>query len=331
MQHVTDMGWAVIALEIGGTKLQTGLVTPSGTLLHSQKGAAPAAGGALAILEWFQEEVPKTIEQASRLGLSVEAMGVGFGGPVESATGKALVSHQVSGWENIPLKEWFEDRFSLPTVVANDANAAGWAEYCCGAGRGTRQFFYTNIGSGIGGALIINGVLYDGQGFGAAEMGHTYIPDWTAASPGAAEKVENLCSGWSIERRLRACEDIRPGTVFWKLVNGDRNSITCAHWGEAIRQGDAVALRELDRTAQGLATAISNVITLFHPERIAVGGGVGLLGDLLLDPIRAHVDRIVFKPYRQRYQIVSCELGESVVLVGAGLLAAALRKETTHL
>lgn len=313
----------VIALEIGGTKLQVALSTLQGELVLSSKGSAPVSGGAPAILDWFGKEVPVVLQKARERNFRVRALGVGFGGPVESATGRALVSHQVSGWENIPLKDWFEQRFDLPTVVANDSNAAGWAEYRCGAGRGTNNFFYTNIGSGIGGALIIQGQLYDGQGFGAAEMGHTYIPDWTAATPGVAEKVENLCSGWAIERRLRQLT-ISAESHLGKLSGGDPAKLTCALLGEAARLGDPVALGELEQVAKGVGTAISNVITLFHPECVAIGGGVALLGDILLDPIRNHIEQLVFKPYRGRYKVVPCVLGESVVLVGAALMAADL-------
>ena len=310
-----------LGVEIGGTKLQLALGDEKGEIVDSRRGEAPAEGGAAAILEWFSREVPRVLDKARELGGNAAAMGVGFGGPVESATGKALVSHQVAGWENIALKGWFESEFGLPTVVANDTNAGGWAEYCRGAGRGTRHFFYTNIGSGIGGALILDGRLYDGQGFGAGEMGHTYVPDWTSDAPGAADKLENLCSGWSIERRVRSVEGLAPDSPLAALCGGRPEGITCAMLAEAARQGDEFSRGEIDRVARGLGLAIANVITLFHPERVAMGGGVSLMGDTLLAPVRHYVDEHVFDPYRGRYAVVPCELGEAIVVVGAILLA----------
>jgi len=194
----------VIACEIGGTKLQAALGTREGLIVHRLRGTAQAAQGAQALLAWFEGSVPQLLDVARARDARVAGLGVGFGGPVESAVGRVLVSHQVSGWDDVPLKAWFEDTFSLPTTVINDSNAAGWAEFRLGAGRGTNTFCYMNIGSGIGGAFVIDGRLHDGQGFGAAEIGHTYVPDWTQAAPGAADKVERLCSGWAIERRVRA-------------------------------------------------------------------------------------------------------------------------------
>ncbi len=315
------MSNTVLAIEIGGTKLQAALGRADGEILEKERGAANSAAGAESILTWFEESVPRLQSQAQAEGWKVSGMGIGFGGPVDSLAGTALVSHQVGGWSGFPLKQWFEDRFGMPTVVANDANAAGWAEYCCGAGKGTGTFCYMNIGSGIGGAFVIDGRLHDGQGFGAAEIGHTYVPDFTASTPGAVERLENLCSGWSIEKRLRALSSLEPGTPLARLANDDPSRITCGLLADAAREGDTVATRAIDRIARTVAIALSNVITLIHPERIALGGGVSLMGDILLDPIRKHVDDIVFGPYRQRYEIVPCALGEDVVLVGGLLLA----------
>ncbi len=318
---MSDKERRVIAVEIGGTKLQAALGTPSGEIEFLERGQAPADEGAHAILEWFNTSVPALLARARENGVTVSGIGVGFGGPVETATGKALVSHQVGGWSGFPLKDWFEERFDLPTFVANDSNAGGWGEYHRGTGRGTRHFVYSNIGSGIGGALIVDGNLHDGQGLGAGEIGHTYVPDWTADTPGAARKLEDLCSGWSIERRMRTLPRLEPGTPLAELTDGDPGRITCAILGEAARRGDPVAKEEIGRVAGAVGLALANVITLFHPERIALGGGVSLMGEVLLEPLRAAAAEHVFGPYRDRYEIVPSALGESIVLVGALLLA----------
>ncbi len=311
----------VLAVEIGGTKLQLAAGTREGAILRTHRGASRPEEGAQGILRWFEESMPVFLESCRDLPGPIRAIGVGFGGPVETATGRVLVSHQVAGWDGIALRSWFEERFTLPTSVNNDSNAAGWAEYRCGAGRGARHFCYMNIGSGIGGALIVNGQLHDGQGFGAGEIGHTYVPDWTRDERGAADKLENVCSGWSIERRLRARADIQPGSPLSTLSGGDTGTLTCAMLGEAARMGDPVASEELAHVGNAVGIALANVLTLFHPEKIAMGGGVSLLGDILLNPIREGVAKHVFGVYRGKYDIVPCELAESVVLVGALLLA----------
>jgi len=319
-------GNRIIAIEIGGTKLQAALGLPDGTILENRRGAVNREKGAQGILEWTAAAASELIEIAAG---TVSAIGVGFGGPIESATGRALVSHQIAGWENVPIRQWFAERFNLPVIVANDANAAGWAEYCLGAGKGARQFCYNNIGSGIGGALIMNGRLYDGQGRGAAEIGHTWVPDWTRDVPGATDKLENLCSGWAIERRLRAMNDLAPGAPLHTLCGGDAQQLNCPMLAEAARQGDPRARAEIAAVANAVALALGNVVTLFHPECIALGGGVALMGEVLLAPLRDALQQYAFAPYRDSVRLVPCVLEEDVVVAGALLLAGACSQPRT--
>ena len=314
----------VLGVEIGGTKLQVALGKGDGSMVMLERGQVDVEDGAPGILAWLEENLHLLLGQAKQAGLPApQAIGVGFGGPVESATGQVLVSHQIAGWEGVPLKEWFQSRFQgIPAVIANDSNAAGWAEYCLGAGKGTRNFAYMNIGSGIGGALVIEGRLFDGQGRGGGEMGHTYVPDWTAGAPGVADKLEHLCSGWSIEKRLRTAR-LPEDSLLLQQCGGAQDRLTCPMLAQAARDGDAFATGEIQTIARSLGLAVSNLITLFHPERVALGGGVALMGDVLLDALRRNVDELVFGPYRSRYDIVPCALKESVVVAGALLLAGA--------
>lgn len=313
----------LIGIEIGGTKLQIAIGDENGNLYSVHRGKVEKGWQSTEILDWIikrtEEMISETSSEEKPLGI-----GIGFGGPVDSEKGAVLTSHQVAGWQGYPLKEKFEKEFSIPAIVANDANASGWAEYVCGAGKGTRNFFYMNIGSGIGGALIIDGKLYDGQGFGAGEVGHTYVPDWTREVQGAFDKLENLCSGWNIEKRLRKPGYVPESSLLFSKAGGNIESYTCMLLAECAREGDSFAISELDRVSQSLSIAISNVITLFHPEKIALGGGVSLMGDILIDRIREKVEQIVFGPFKGKYEILPCALGEQVVLVGAILLAGNL-------
>ncbi|MGC8737741.1 MAG: ROK family protein [Candidatus Hydrogenedens sp.] len=314
----------LIGIEIGGTKLQVVLGDEKGNIYHLERGTVQKDWQSREILDWVTETTKNQIQKAEQEGQRVQSIGIGFGGPVDSVEGKVLISHQITGWQGFPLRQWFEDTFSIPTVLANDANSAGWAEFVCGRGKGTRNFFYMNIGSGIGGALIIDGKLHDGQGLGAGEIGHTYVPDWTQEERGAYNKLENICSGWSIERRLQTENYVPQKSSLWAKTGGNLNLMTCVLLGKCAEEEDSFACEELDRIAQSVGIAISNVITLFHPEKIALGGGVSLMGDVLLNRIRAVVDRLVFTPFRNQYEISPCELGEQVVLVGALLLAGKL-------
>jgi glucokinase len=310
-----------LALEIGGTKLQAvlGFMSDGGTLVR--RGAAPSEGGAEAILNWFIQPVRELIDEAGARDCAVRRIAIGFGGPIDSERGIVLVSHQVQGWDGFELKKWAQEHFGIETCVYNDSSAAAWGEYVAGAGRGTKTFLYSNIGSGIGGGLVIDGRLHDGQGLGAAEVGHTYVPDWT--NGGTARKLEDLCSGWAIERRLRSGREFEAGSPLAELSAQCPDNITCSMLGEAARRGDEAALEELEHVGQCIGLALANVITLVHPEKVALGGGVSLMGDVLLDPVRRWAHHYVFGPFRGRFSIIPCELGESVVTLGALYLAGA--------
>jgi glucokinase len=317
----------VLGVEIGGSKLQAAVGTREGEILDLRTARADPKRGAPGIRSQIEALVRPLLKSAGR---RPEAIGVGFGGPVETATGTVLVSHQVEGWKDFALRPWFEERFGLPCLVENDSNCAGLAEHRRGAGRGTRNMVYMNIGSGIGGAIILNGELYNGQGRGAGEIGHTWVPNlWgqptqrpdREGGPETPDKLELLCSGWAIEQRLREVAAIPAGTPLHALTGGLPDRITGPIVAQAAARGDRLVLDRLDRISDMLGLAMANVITLFHPERYVIGGGFAQLGAPLFDRLRASVDRYVFGPFKGRYEILPAQLEQTVVIVGALLIA----------
>ena len=315
----------VAGIEIGGAKLQIGVGTSAGAIHALRRGQVDPARGAPAIRAWLEAEAPAFLAEARKSGSPPNALGIGFGGPIDSRQGRVIKSHQVAGWGDFPLREWAEEKFGLPTTVANDSSAACWAEWKVGAGAGTQAFFYMNVGSGIGGGIVIGGRLLDGQGFGAGEIGHSYVPVGPAGGWDGVDKppvLEALCCGWALEERVRQAVDLSGQSPLARLCQGDLQRIQGPLIAEAARAGDPVARAEIERTAEWLAYGLANAIALFHPERIAIGGGVALMGELLLAPLREHVRRVAFAPFRDTVEILPAALGQEMVVIGAMLLAA---------
>ena len=310
-----------LGVEIGATKQQVALSDAAGDLLCTISEKVPLPNGATDVQDWLLRKVPVLIGREAEFDGKVQAIGAGFGGVLESRTGRICLSVQVPGWQEFPLKDWLEQTFGLPAVVANDTVAGGYAELCRGSGVNALHFFYSNIGSGIGGALFLDRVPYDGLGMGAAYIGHTYVPDWTADAVGRENKLENLCSGWSIERRLRTPGYVPRESELMAMCAGEISALTCAMLGEAAGRGDAFAVAEIDRIARSYAIALSNLITLVSPDVVAIGGGVANLGEILLDPIRRHTDERVFVSVQGAYCVVPCIFMDAAVPVGAALLA----------
>ena len=207
-------------------------------------------------------------------------------------------------------------------VVENDAHAAGLAEARFGAGIGQSPLLYMTVGSGIGGALIVDHQIYRGFGQGAIEVGHLKVPDSTS-SENLHHELEQVASGWAIASAARALcrRQIEQGRAGWTVLtrsHGDPDRITAAMVAEAAVAGDPDSLAILDRARSAVAFALIQAITLLAPRRIVIGGGVSLLGEeFWFDPIRRLIDHGVFEPFRGRFDIVPAALGEEVVVHGA--------------
>ncbi|MGC8641251.1 MAG: ROK family protein [Isosphaeraceae bacterium] len=320
----------LLGIEIGGTKLQLGLGRADGSLQAIKRLRVDPARGAPAILDQIQTALGSLLERSNLAPEAIQGVGVGFGGPVDVAGGRVQTSYQVPGWTDFPLVQWLREHLGIAAaVVQNDADTAGLAEARFGAGIGCSPLLYLTIGSGIGGALILDGQIYRGAGLGAAEIGHMEIPD--PSRPDAPFwQLEQIASGWGIARQARELAEqmLENGSSDWvvlKQAHGDPRAITAEMVAQAVREGDEQAERVLDRSCQALAFALRQAIVLLAPRRIILGGGVSLIGEAhWFEPVRRLVDASVFAPFRGSYDIVPAALGEEVVVHGALALAQAV-------
>lgn len=306
-----------LGVEIGGTKQQIAIGLEDGSIIEIKQVKLIYKKGAEDILAWLLENISLLLENKMYYG-NIQSIGVGFGGPLEHAAGRVLSSLQVPGWENFKLKDWFESKFGIPTVVINDTVAGGFAELYKGAGIGAEALFYTNIGTGIGGGFYFKRSYYDGCGYGASYLGNTLVPDWTAKRAGEWKRLELLCSGKSIENRLNADAYVPKESTLSR--NGQ--PICCSDLAKEARGGDIFAARELDRIAESFSIALVNMLALFGADVIVIGGGVAKMGKILMERIERKTNELAFIANKGRYHILQSQLLDDAVLVGA-LLAAA--------
>jgi glucokinase len=316
-----------LGIEIGGTKLQLGIGQGQGSLLALDRLRVDPSRGAEGVLEQIAHAVPRLLAQAKLNGQQINAVGIGFGGPVDVQNGRTQKSFQIDGWDDYPLAGWIGEHLEIPRVVVeNDADTAGLAEARFGAGIGYSPLLYMTVGSGIGGALIIDEQIYRGAGHGAIEIGHLLVPEMTPVEIRLRE-LERVASGWAIAAAARelARQKLHDGQGEWIVLSeaqGHTDDISAASVANAAHMGDPASLTILDHATTAVAFALTQAITLLAPRRIAIGGGVSLIGDKLwFDPIRFRVDRVAFGPFRGRFDIVPAILGEEVVVHGALALA----------
>jgi glucokinase len=231
---------------------------------------------------------------------------------LDSARGVVLKSFQIDGWTNFPLREWAEKQWGKPVLIENDASVAGLAESLLGSGQGCSRVFYITAGSGVGGGWIVNGKVDSGQGLGAAEIGHMWVPDPQTGKPA---ELEQVCSGWAIGERARAAASEQASLM--EQVAGSIAEIDAKVAHAAAEQGDAAAIHILHETCQTLAIGMSNVVALLHPQRIILGGGVSLMGPLFWDDLQAEFRARVLPAFASQVKLVPAKLQEDVVVIGA--------------
>jgi glucokinase len=348
-KHLGRILGMYLGIEIGGTKLQLGVGSgQSPELVALERLDIDAKRGAAGILDQIERAAPALLRRRD-----ITRIGIGFGGPVDSRTGTVVKSHQVPGWDGIPLARWCQDTFGLPATIGNDCDVAALAEARYGAGRGAGSVFYVTIGTGVGGGFVVDGKLHGSGRPAVAEIGHL--------RPGLHDDrpeltVESLCSGWGIasaaQARLtgqvsRSLDEVRrvtnsgsPSQIQSRIAlakethdeyvrdlllraNDDPEQLTAKMVAQAAADGNEIARDVLDHAAQVLGWAIAQTITLLAPEVIVLGGGVSLIGEqLFLGPVRQYVEKYVFPPLLNSYRIAPAALGELVVVHGALAIAA---------
>ena len=313
-----------LGIEIGGTKLQLGVGSATGgSLVALERCNVDPTRGSEGIRQQIARTAESLIDQHD-----IQRIGIGFGGPVDAAEGRVIRSFQIDGWDSFPLGDWCRQTLGRPTVLENDSNLAGLGEALFGAGRGFRIVFYSNVGSGIGGALVIDGALYlGGAGAAVAEVGHLR-PGPDAVDPD--QTVESVASGWGIVNRARArlidarTQQQEAADQLLSRCSGNIEQLTGKMVVEAVVEGNALAAEIFRGAIRSYGWALAQVVTLLAPNVLVIGGGVPQVGETFFcAPLREEVDRYVIPPLRGTYEIVPAALGEEVVVHGALALAAA--------
>jgi glucokinase len=303
-----------IGIEIGGTKTQVGIGSAETGLLPGGVVRRPVnrENGANGILRDLRGMVDGLLQARDISVAEICKIGIGFGGPLDSSRGVTLQSFQIDGWKDFPLREWAESQWCKPVILENDASTAGLAEYKFGQGHGCSRLFYITVGSGIGGGWILNGRIDNGQGLGAAEVGHMWVLD---PRTNQFAELEQVCSGWAIGRRARQAAFAGHSLMVQKAGSLERIDAKIVY--QAAEKGDETALGILQETCQILGIAIGNIVALLHPERVVLGGGVSLMGPLFWDLLQAEFRSRVLPVFAPQVDLFPAELREDVVLIGA--------------
>lgn len=252
----------------------------------------------------------------------VVGVGVGVAGLVQWPEGVFVWGPHVAG-TSVPLRRVLEEELGVPALVDNDANAAAWAEHIAGAGRGYGDMLLVTLGTGIGGALILDGELYRGKSF-AGEWGHTMFErNGHRCACGKRGCWETVASGPALIRLAREFVFQNPdGALAYRL--GDR-PFTGEDVTRAADEGDETARGLVAQVGADLGRGLCNLIAILDPDLIVVGGGLGSVGEALLGPARrVAADALHGRSHRRLPPIVVAELGPAAGAAGAAMMAGDL-------
>ena len=305
----------VIGIDLGGTNVRVGVVTPSGELLTADKAPIKARRGP----QYGLTRIIELVEQVrSRTGdRPLLGIGVGSTGPIDREHGMVKNPYTLPTWENVSILEPLREHFGVPAVLENDADVAALGEAWLGAGRGVDRLAAVTVGTGIGTAFIYRGQIYRGFGDHHGEGGHMLLdPNGPECYCGGRGCWEMLAAGPAIGRLAREASAREPGLML-ELAGGDLQKIAAHHMVTAARRGDPVALKVADQVGMYLAWGMVNLVALLMPECVVLSGGVMESFDLFEPEFRRVFYRHnVMSPVEQIH-IAHAQLGSQAGILGA--------------
>jgi glucokinase len=302
-----------IGLDVGGTKIAAGVVSPEGEVLNEVR--YPTVN----VRELLLSTIAEAIAEVMR-GYEVGGVCLAVPGYILARENKVLSAANLEAIEGIPLKEELGSRTGLQVTVENDANAAAWGEFRFGAGKEVENLILVTLGTGVGGGVISHGVLLRGARGAGGELGHiTVQPTGPRCGCGNRGCLEALASGTAIARRAQKIAKELPDSALGRLA-AER-----APLGEDVvdlaRGGDEATVKVLQETGTWLGIGLAAFVNIFDPEVIVIGGGVSEAGELLLEPARRELRLRSHSPSRDLVQIREATLGTKSGMLGAAALA----------
>lgn len=292
-----------IGIDIGGTKCAVILGTKDGEILAKRRFPTTTK----------EETLAKIFEAVAELEPG-KSIGISCGGPLDEERGRILSPPNLPGWDDVPIVDMLVERFGVPAMIHNDANACAVAEWKFGIGKGTKNFVFMTFGTGLGAGLILNGQLYSGSKGFAGELGHIRLADHGPAGYGKCGSFEGFCSGAGLRELGRASaraylqKGIRPAF----LLEKDLDTFDVVDIAEAARQGDECAKGVFELSGTMLGQGLAIVYDMLDPELVAIGSVYARCQDLLGPPAEKELRRLALGTVVDNCRVVTPILGEKI-------------------
>lgn len=307
----------VIGVDLGGTNMRAALTDREGCIRREARRLALSEQAPEATLASIRDAVAEVMEEQGAAPAQVVGIGIGLPGIMDDERGVVFWSPNFSRWEDVPVAQAVGGPIGLPVALLNDAKCAALGELGFGAGRGARHMVMITVGTGIGGAFVVDGQLLLGPNGSIGEVGHQTIdPDGPLCGCGNHGCWERFCGRDAIvDRTARLLQRGRASALLEKVKRpGD---VTPALVAQAAAAGDPVALEVMEETGFYLGIGVANLINILNPEVFVIGGGIAQAGELLLGPVRRTVQARAVALQAKTARIVPAELGDNAGVMGA--------------
>jgi glucokinase len=319
-----DVEPITLGVDLGGTKINVGLIDANGQPLSVNASKVPESKDPDMVIEAISAGAEECF---SKSGQKAQALGIGVAAQVDQE-GVVRTSPNL-GWRNVPLKKKLEQKLGLPVYMTNDVRAATWGEWKYGAGKGINDLALLFVGTGVGGGVVTGGKILTGCSNIGGELGHmTIVHNGRKCRCPNKGCLEAYVGGWAIAERVQ--EAIQTMSVEGKTIltlAGSVNYVTSIILNQAYRRGDLLARVLVQETGRYLATGIINIVNIFNPCRVILGGGVIEGIPELISIAKDIVSADALEPAIESLQIVKSSLGSNAAVIGAATLAQNLLKE----
>lgn len=315
-----------LGIDLGGTNISVGIVDENGNILV--KSSTPTMNGRayMDIIDDMAELSKKLMAELKLDVNDIESIGIGMPGTMDKTKGVSTYANNLN-FNNINIVEEMQKRINLPCYIENDANCAAIGENVCGIAYGSRNLIYITLGTGVGAGIIINGKVFDGSFGGGGEAGHMVIvAEGEECTCGRKGCWEAYASASALRREGRIAAAKYPNSKIYDLVDGNIKLIDAKTVFDAADLGDDVAIDIIDKYIKYLAIGIVNLVNIFEPEAIIIGGGVCAQGDKVIKPLTDILNERVYGG-NLKTKICVATLGNDAGVVGAAMLGKINREE----
>jgi len=316
-----------VGVDLGGTKILSGVFRNSLECVGTAKLSTKSQRGVRAVIERVARCVREALDEADLPLKQVAGVGVGAPGAVNFAEGRVIFAPNMEGWKDVPLKKRLEKQLGLPVFIENDCNIAALGVHVAELKAKPRSLIGIFVGTGIGGGLIINGNLYAGFNHTAGEIGHMVL-DVNGPKCGCGNKgcFEALASRTAIFQQIKAGVKDGAKTLLTDMLGDHLDDLRSGDLRKAIRRGDKFVAHIVEDAAEYIGIGVANLVNLFSPEVVVLGGGVmEALADEMMSIIVKTARDYAMPGTMKGVEIIASKLGDAAGITGAAVLA---RRET---